>query len=45
MRFYMEVEIRNGLLYARLPLIGELCWTKLDGWHHSRPSRRAAQGA
>jgi hypothetical protein len=37
MSFHMEIELRRGLFYARLPLLGELCWTALNGWRSARP--------
>jgi hypothetical protein len=36
MSFRMEIEVRRGLFYARLPLLGELCWTALNGWRYAR---------
>jgi hypothetical protein len=41
MSFHVEIELRRGLFYARLPLI-ELCWTKLQGWSYSRRTRKGA---
>jgi hypothetical protein len=42
MSFHIGIELRRGLFYARLPLVGELCWTAFDGWRYSRPSQLKA---
>jgi hypothetical protein len=42
MSFRIDIEARRGLIYARLPLLGEFCWTALNGWHHARPSQLKA---